>query len=517
MMEVTQSNFEKVYEEISTLINSASFVSIDTEFTGLNDSSKSVITCFDTPESVYQKLLKPASDNIIIQFGLCLVNKIKDESYEVRPYNFYVFPRSSKIVPSTSFSCQNTSLEFLSNHGMDFNKLIKEGVSYLKASTEHSLLVSLLDDHKKQYEFKKAIHSNPHGHKLPNFPDNQKDYLNRQKEALDAFLISSDQVFSLEPCSNFIRRSLYCLLKSNYAHLLYVRNGEEAALQVVKLNGSHNWKKVMEEEQKQEIEALEQLAGFGKIIKLLQLSGKLLVGHHMLRDVMLTVQQFSCDLPGDYIGFKELLRENFPEFLDTKHVCATFFKNIGVNSTLELLSQALTKSDGVPPVSIKTTGNYFSSETSFHNAAYDAYITASCYVRMLASLKCHQKEVPLDSLKNKFYLMRITDVPYMNIAGNDLPLSRDYMFHVLLPPGKSKPDLLTFFKNFGQLYCHFLEEREAYVCLLDEKHKSRANLIKCGTSEEGFEVQPLMNHLQQASLKRKNNCGEGSLKKSKLN
>ena len=34
---------------------------------------------------------------------------------------------------------------------------------------------------------------------------------------------------------------------------------------------------------------------------------------------------------------------------------------------------------------------------------------------------------------NKLYLMRIADIPYMNLAGEDLKPDRDHVFHISFP------------------------------------------------------------------------------------
>ena len=48
------------------------------------------------------------------------------QRYDVRAYNFYLWPEMS-----STFSLQSDSLRFLSSHGFDFNRLIAEGIQYL--------------------------------------------------------------------------------------------------------------------------------------------------------------------------------------------------------------------------------------------------------------------------------------------------------------------------------------------------------------------------------------------------
>lgn len=51
--------------------------------------------------------------------------------FTYRAYNFYTFPKPmSRYAPDCRFLCQSSSMEFLSNHNFDFNKLFKHGAEY---------------------------------------------------------------------------------------------------------------------------------------------------------------------------------------------------------------------------------------------------------------------------------------------------------------------------------------------------------------------------------------------------
>ena len=47
--------------------------------------------------------------------------------YDVRAYNFYLWPDHS-----TTFKVQSDSLRFLTSHGFNFNRLIQDGIPYLR-------------------------------------------------------------------------------------------------------------------------------------------------------------------------------------------------------------------------------------------------------------------------------------------------------------------------------------------------------------------------------------------------
>lgn len=63
------SDFKQVLPEVEEAIKSASFVTIDGEFTGLNNGPTT--TPYDTPAQYYNKIRNGAMDFLLIQFGLC--------------------------------------------------------------------------------------------------------------------------------------------------------------------------------------------------------------------------------------------------------------------------------------------------------------------------------------------------------------------------------------------------------------------------------------------------------------
>lgn len=106
-------------------INSADFLVIDAEFTGLLNGRE--VSIFDSPEEYYLRLLSGSSDFMLIQYGLCAFYwDEKANHYMNDAYNFYLFPRG-RPGPERMFLCQSSSLDFLAAQGFDFNKLIREG------------------------------------------------------------------------------------------------------------------------------------------------------------------------------------------------------------------------------------------------------------------------------------------------------------------------------------------------------------------------------------------------------
>ena len=82
---------------------------------------------------------------LLIQFGLCTFHyDANTDSYSNQAFNIYVWPRPcSRNAPDPRFLCQTSSIDFLTNQSFDFNKLFKQGVSYLRPAELEKLKHSL--------------------------------------------------------------------------------------------------------------------------------------------------------------------------------------------------------------------------------------------------------------------------------------------------------------------------------------------------------------------------------------
>merc|ERR1719315_609601 len=142
-MEITRTNFKENLPRVEAAINDAIFLSIDGEFTGLN--AYRGISPFDTPSERYDKLQESARQFLLIQFGLCSFHyDSATDSFSNQAFNIYVWPRPcSRNAPDPRFLCQTSSIDFLINQSFDFNKLFKQGVSYLRPAELEKLKHSL--------------------------------------------------------------------------------------------------------------------------------------------------------------------------------------------------------------------------------------------------------------------------------------------------------------------------------------------------------------------------------------
>ena len=94
---------------------------------------------FDTGADRYGKYYSNVVQGTTCQVGLAIFRyEIETESYVSDAYNFYICPRAFAS-HDPRFVCQASSLEFLSMHGFDFNRVLIYIYCFLKYnhSTSH--------------------------------------------------------------------------------------------------------------------------------------------------------------------------------------------------------------------------------------------------------------------------------------------------------------------------------------------------------------------------------------------
>lgn len=117
---VNRHNLSSLSLAIKLCIQNASFISIDTEFTGLGDGKK---TRNQNIEDRYIALRDLAQTHAVIALGLSIFTKLENGEYNVQNFHFVLLPLESyKICPS--------SMSFLVQHGFDFNDQFRNGIPF---------------------------------------------------------------------------------------------------------------------------------------------------------------------------------------------------------------------------------------------------------------------------------------------------------------------------------------------------------------------------------------------------
>ncbi|KAJ3406593.1 hypothetical protein CcCBS67573_g03799 [Chytriomyces confervae] len=117
---ITRSNLATLSLRLRHVLNSAEFVSVDTEFTGLGTDSKT--RAIDLRDR-YAALREVAVGHALVALGLVAFERTGDGSFKMHCFSFILAPMDShKVSPS--------SMAFLVDHGFDFNAQIRFGIPY---------------------------------------------------------------------------------------------------------------------------------------------------------------------------------------------------------------------------------------------------------------------------------------------------------------------------------------------------------------------------------------------------
>ena len=137
--EVTKKNFEKLWPVIIKDVSTSSFISIDAEMSGLGCTKK---TMNSNLNERYAAISNYATTRSIISLGLacfsCLSNadssknEVSNGDCNIIKYNVSVY--NIILLCSESYIVDPSALEFLVNHGFDFNKQYSEGIPFYKGN-----------------------------------------------------------------------------------------------------------------------------------------------------------------------------------------------------------------------------------------------------------------------------------------------------------------------------------------------------------------------------------------------
>ncbi|XP_067317756.1 poly(A)-specific ribonuclease PARN-like [Anolis sagrei] len=516
-MEVTRSNFKDNLNKVYEAIEEADFLAIDGEFSGISDgpSVSALTNGFDTPEERYQKLKKHSMDFLLFQFGLCTFKyDLAESKYIMKSFNFYIFPKPfNRTSPDVKFVCQSSSIDFLANQGFDFNKVFRNGIPYLNQEEERQL--------QEQYEEKRSqagrvgslSFTSPNAQsKCPvTIPEDQKAFIDKVVDRVDALLQNEENTsLELEPCTGFQRKLIYQTLNWKYPKGIHVETLEtekkERYIIVSKVDEEER-KRREQQRQVKEQEELKDAVGFSRVIHAMANSGKLVVGHNMLLDVMHTIHQFYCQLPEDLSEFKELTTCVFPRLLDTKLMATTQpFKDLINNTSLAELEKRVKETPFSPP-KVETAEGFPSYDTAseqLHEAGYDAYITGLCFISManylgsfLSPPKNHvsARSKLIEPFFNKLFLMRVMDIPYLNLEGPDLQPKRDHVLYVTFPKEWKTSDLYRLFSAFGNIQVSWIDDTSAFVSLSQAEQVQIA--VNTSKYAESYRIQTYAEYVEK--------------------
>lgn len=130
-MNIEIDNFEEKFEIIKKSIQSAEFITFDTEFTGSKVIIEDKPHEYDTYQDKYRKNKIGIEKFMVVQVGITtfMWSNCKNK-YIGRPFNILVYPRSIVQEEERHFGANADTIAFLNRHFFDFNKVFRHGIPY---------------------------------------------------------------------------------------------------------------------------------------------------------------------------------------------------------------------------------------------------------------------------------------------------------------------------------------------------------------------------------------------------
>lgn len=289
----------------------------------------------------------------------------------------------------------------------------------------------------------------------------------------------------------------------------------------------------------EELERLKSQYGFSEIVELIQKSSVPIVLHNGYLDLAHMYHHFLCPLPESYEAFLLMVQHDFPTIFDTKLLSTISVLSSDLNiyaNSLDGLFQAL---GGLPLLrkyvytskenetgrlnSIsKGFSNYPDMNDSFslntqevkeekmHMAGYDSFLTGGCFLllmRKLGALTNEPRIFPinrwvndvatltgtcLNEVKNKLYLYKVYDYPYIDLkpcamvnsynpAFRNEPINssivnlavqrkvpnRRHVFCLTFHQSWSRYDMYSLFRGYGRVKIDLIDETTASIIFED--------------------------------------------------
>ncbi|KAH9516996.1 hypothetical protein DERF_007698 [Dermatophagoides farinae] len=505
-MDITKHNFAQNIHKIDEQISNCDFISIDCEFSGLFHNQRRNNE-LDNYEQIYVTTRQNINQFQILQFGLSLFKKTTDEyNFDCHSYNFYIFPSKciflSEDQRDRCFLSQSSSLTFLVENGFDFNKVIRDGITYIplnQLATVETKIKAKLEENQMKTNF------------IEIEKDEDKKFFQEINDKLIKFMNNNDQQEEILPqCNSYYRRIIYeTVRKSSFNDSIQMSTGKNEN------KGSIILKKGTPKPKDEQAKALMfENVGFTLIIKSLIKHQKPLIGHGMFFDLLHIYNIFIEPLPEKYDEFKQSIKSCFNNVYDTAHIsmCPSlknFFPQIALKKVFETVQSEPFLETGFL---LKNSPSEYSNDNfnRYHEAGYDSFITGCCFVQMIRYL-CVQDNLSLedffnnnkilDKFRNQIFIYGNYDIKFLNLQGNDEPLNRNHIFHMNFTKTFTRHDLNLIFAEFGGLNrIVFLDEESAFCILRDEGKTAEvieALIVNPKGYKFGFKIQHYSEFMKQ--------------------
>ena len=443
-MLVYSENQKEAFEIFKETCDNSKYVSFDCEMTGLNLSTKTDGTKYDTQEFRYYKQKEVVTKLDLIQIGFTFylektknIENIKDSEgkneekeiikkdfYLERTFIFYLYKNSKlKLIDEdlfdTELKAHPASLKFLNESNFDFNILIKKGIHYNKILNEDKI--------KEALNKRKILLSNG------------AMFLSKENESklIDNIFILTEHILygKNEDCEITFdnKRIMIFFLGCNFKKLLYINNfiitkspnkentiiirKKENSTSTDKFNKKYtsfeNFKLTLRNTPELIYQCRYQLGCFSsdeKVKELVQdeLGFSLyidylckkkipIIGHNIYYDMMFLYDKLIGDLPDDFFSFKKKVHEYFPKIYDTKYISTILtkkYKKCNIEKTnLDNVYKTIMKDkfdtyvDFFPDAPNGFCLYNDMERDKLHDAGYDSIITGRSFVLLNKALQ----------------------------------------------------------------------------------------------------------------------------------
>jgi len=388
----------------------------------------------------------------------------------------------SRYAPDCRFLCQSSSMEFLSNHNFDFNKLFKHGIPFLTAPDEQVLRNELISRYKQNCSQAQVQTPSKVSDLIP-IPDNHKAEIETACQKVKELLENekSSEIIIAEKPNSFVRKLIYQEVYQKYSVnkiSLLTKIVEDIGNVMVAYKGRSRELMAKERMEREQIE-LEKAVGFSAVLKKIKHSNKPIIGHNMTLDICHMIHQFCLPLPSSYSEFQDIVKIISPRFLDTKYLSSTeplkdFFPSTVLNDLNKSLAEQCQNYTILEP-EVPEVG-YSSDTTKLHDAGYDAYLTSSVFVNLcnlFGKVKDIKGQIFPDSLhlkqyENKLFMVRYNEDPCLNLNGPEPQPQRNHVYHITFPPEWKTIDITNVLSPFTNVFIKYINDTSAWIALKNE-------------------------------------------------